>query len=125
MAYHIGGCHCGEVRFQINAPKKLKAIDCNCTICSKLGFLHVIVAKEDFSLLSGQYSLTEYTFNTRQANHLFCKRCGVKSFYVPRSHPTGYSVNARCLDPGTWTSLEIENFDGLNWESAISGLKTI
>ena len=123
MVHHSGGCHCGTIRFRIKAPEKLKALDCNCSICSKVAFLHVIVPKNNFSLLSGSTYLMEYTFNTKQARHLFCKKCGIKSFYVPRSHPSSYSVNARCLDSGTYKALEVEQFDGLHWESAISGLE--
>lgn len=119
---HMGGCHCGNIRFKIKAPSVLTVLDCNCSICSKIAFLHLIVGREDFSLLSGQEHLTSYSFNTRTAQHLFCNQCGVKSFYIPRSHPSSYSVNARCLDNKTWTDMKIAKFDGLNWESAISTL---
>ena len=69
-----------------------------------------------FRLLQGADQLAQYTFNTGVAKHLFCKICGVKSFYIPRSNPDGYSVNARCLDPGSITSMAIGRFDGRNWE---------
>jgi hypothetical protein len=118
-----GGCHCGAVRFEIHAPSTISVIDCNCTICAKSGFLHVFVDADDFTLLSGEEVLTTYKFNTQTARHLFCVRCGIKSFYVPRSHPHGYSVNARCLDPGSYASMNIEAFDGANWESSIGDLR--
>jgi hypothetical protein len=116
MVTHTGGCHCGRVRFEITAAAHPKVSDCNCSICSKSGFLHLVVPKSRFKLLSGAQSLTTYTFNTGTAQHLFCVVCGVKSFYVPRSYPEGYSVNARCLDEGTLAGLSIVPFDGKDWE---------
>ena len=114
---HRGGCHCGAVRFEVLAPPDLEVHECNCTICSATAYLHLIVPAERFRLLSGRDCLTEYRFNTRLAQHLFCRVCGVKSFYVPRSNPDGYSVNFRCLDTGTVNSCRIEPFDGQNWEA--------
>lgn len=98
------------------APPELELLDCNCSICAKSGYLHLIVPKERFRLLSGAGQLTDYRFNTGTAQHLFCPVCGVKSFYVPRSFPTGYSVNARCLDAGTVRAMRIAPCDGQNWE---------
>ena len=116
MITHTGGCHCGRVRFEVLAPQELDVSECNCSMCGKTGFLHLIVPKERFRLLSGDDSLVAYTFNTGTARHLFCSVCGIKSFYVPRSHPDGYSVNARCLDEGTVKRLHIRQIDGRNWE---------
>ena len=113
---HTGGCHCGRVRFEVDAPAELTASECNCSICAKSGYLHLVVPRSRFRLLQGSESLTAYTFNTGTAKHLFCSVCGVKSFYVPRSHPDGYSVNARCLDEGTVEDLVIVQTDGKNWE---------
>jgi len=98
MATHTGGCHCGRVRFEVIAPAKLDVADCNCSMCSKCGYLHLIVPADRFKLISGRDVLTTYSFNTHIAKHFFCSVCGVKSFYVPRSHPDGISVNARCID---------------------------
>ena len=113
---HRGGCHCGAVRFEVRAPVRLTAQHCNCSVCSKSGFLHLIVPAADFTLLSGSAQLQAYTFNTGVAKHLFCTICGIKSFYVPRSHPEGFSINLRCLDPGTLEQVTVEDFDGRNWE---------
>ena len=117
-----GGCHCGAVRFAVRAAPDLEVLECNCSICRMSGYLHLIVAAADFTLLSGGDSLQEYRFNTGTARHLFCRRCGVKSFYVPRSHPDGYSVNARCLDEGSYRSLSIRPYDGRHWEAARAAL---
>ena len=117
-----GGCHCGAVRFEADLPDRVRADDCNCSICGKTGFLHVIVPESRFRLLSGSDALTTYTFNTGTARHLFCSNCGVKSFYRPRSNPDGWSVNARCLDPETAPELEIVSFDGRDWEAHAAGL---
>ena len=116
---HAGGCHCGRVRFEVLASAQLTVSDCNCSICAKSGYLHLIVPRTQFKLLSGADALTTYQFNTRTAKHLFCSVCGVKSFYVPRSHPDGYSVNARCLDPGTVERLTVRPFDGREWEKSM------
>jgi hypothetical protein len=118
MVVHRGSCHCGRVRFEVEAPARLSVAECNCSICAKSGFLHLIVPKSRFRLLQGEEFLTTYTFNTGVAKHLFCSVCGVKSFYVPRSHPDGYSVNARCLDEGTVEELTVaaEPFNGREWE---------
>ena len=116
MIKHTGGCHCGRVRFEVTAPARLDVSECNCSICSKTGFLHLIVPRARFKLLSGEESLTTYRFNTGVAKHLFCSTCGIKSFYVPRSHPDGYSVNARCLDEGTVEGMSVKKIDGKNWE---------
>lgn len=113
---HTGGCHCGRVRFEVTAPARLEVTDCDCSICSKSGYLHLIVPKSRFKLLSGADVLTTYQFNTRTAKHLFCSVCGIKAFYVPRSHPDGYSVNARCLDDGSVKRLTVIPSDGRNWE---------
>jgi hypothetical protein len=116
MRSHTGGCHCGRVRFEVIAPASLDVSECNCSICSKSGFLHLIVPSERFKLLSGGDALSTYTFNTGVAKHLFCSICGVKSFYIPRSHPDGISVNARCIDSGSIESMRVRPFDGRDWE---------
>jgi hypothetical protein len=119
---HTGGCHCGSVRFEVFAPQILEVAECNCSICAKSGYLHLIVGPGSFRLLSGDEQLTTYQFNTGLARHRFCSRCGIKSFYIPRSHPDGYSVNARCLDPGTVSAMHVRAFDGQNWEQHAGSL---
>tara|TARA_B100001939_G_C16909313_1_gene603850 strand:+ start:80 stop:481 length:402 start_codon:yes stop_codon:yes gene_type:complete len=119
---HRGGCHCGTVRFEVEAPARLKATRCNCSMCRMTGFVHLIVKKEKFHLLQGVDSLTTYSFNTHTAKHTFCKICGVKSFYTPRSHPDGISVNVSCLDTGTIEAIDYTDFDGRNWEDNIARL---
>ena len=111
-----GSCHCGAIRFEVDAPEDLEVDECNCSICAKSGYLHLIVPKSKFRLLSGEDQMTTYTFNTGVAKHLFCKVCGIKPFYIPRSNPDGYAINARCLDTKS-RSLSIAPFDGQNWES--------
>ena len=125
MTTHTGGCHCGKVRFDVDAPAAIEATECNCSICSKSGFLHLFVSRKQFRLLSGEDELETYTFGTGTAQHYFCKSCGIKSFYVPRSHPDGYSVNVRCLEPSTIQSVSTEPFDGTNWEQNFGKLSPI
>jgi hypothetical protein len=114
MIYH-GGCHCGAVRFEVEAPAELEVDDCNCSICSKSAYLHLIVPAERFRLLAGSEALKTYRFGSKIAEHRFCRICGIKSFYVPRSNPDGISVNARCLDDKP-ERMTVTPFDGRNWE---------
>ena len=116
-----GSCHCRAVTFEVRAPEKVVVEDCNCSICSKFGFLHLIVPKRDFVLLSGQECLTEYRFNTGIAKHTFCKICGAKPFYIARSNPDGVDVNVRCLDQMP-AEVTIVPFDGQNWEANAASL---
>jgi hypothetical protein len=115
-----GGCHCGAVRFEVDPGDAPELLDCNCSICAKSGFVHLIVPDDRFRLLAGEGALTAYQFGTGAARHLFCASCGVKSFYKPRSHPEGWSINARCLDVGL--DAPVHAFDGRNWEDARAAL---
>ncbi len=125
MSWHRGGCHCGAVAFEVLTPDEVELVDCNCSMCAKTGFLHLIVPKERFRLLTGADKLTSYEFNTTAAKHLFCSVCGIKSFYVPRSHPDGYSVNFRCLDAHSLRVASTQPFDGRNWEQHAASLKPL
>jgi len=116
-----GGCHCGAVRFEAEVLEPpVPALDCNCSVCRMTGFIHIVVQHSDFELVTGRDALISYRFGTGTAEHLFCRHCGVKSFYQPRSHPDAWSVNANCLDE--MPELAIERFDGANWEAAADKL---
>ncbi|WP_081980798.1 GFA family protein [Neosynechococcus sphagnicola] len=117
-----GGCHCGAVRFQVGVDRH-EATACNCSICLKKGFLHLIVPPENFTLLQGAEVLTTYTFNTGTAQHTFCRICGIHSFYRPRSHPDQFDVNVHCLDGDLRDRFAVTEFDGLNWEDNIHQLQ--
>jgi hypothetical protein len=123
MVTHKGGCHCGRVRFEVEAPAVLEVHSCNCSICSMTAYLHLIVPASRFRLLQGESDLATYTFNTGVAQHHFCTHCGIKSFYIPRSNPDGVSVNVRCLEPETIAEIRVSDFDGLNWEESAAELK--
>ena len=114
---HRGSCHCGRVRFEVDAPVAIDVLECNCSICRMTGYLHLVVPAARFRLLCGDDVLTEYRFNTGTARHRFCRYCGIKGFYIPRSHPDGVSVNARCLEPGTMASMRVVPFDDGNREA--------
>jgi hypothetical protein len=122
MQIYEGGCHCGRVRFRVRDDLS-RVTECNCSICAKKGVLHLIVPRDRFELLSGEEELTTYRFNTGVAEHLFCRTCGIHSFYVPRSDPDKIDVNVRCLDPGAVdvASLAVQPFDGRHWEQAMQG----
>ncbi|MEB3827607.1 GFA family protein [Phormidium sp. CCY1219] len=117
-----GGCHCGAVRFRVTVDKH-EAVDCNCSICSKKGFLHLIVPEHQFTLLQGEEMLQLYTFNTEIAKHLFCKRCGIHSFYRPRSHPDCFDINLRCLDGDILSRFRVIPFDGQHWEDNVQKIR--
>ena len=120
LVTHRGGCHCRAVRFEVDAPARIDAIECNCSICRMTGFLHLIVSAKRFRLLRGADILSEYTFNTGIARHRFCRICGIKSFYVPRSHPEGIDVNVHCLDAETIEAVTITKFDDTNREAEMA-----
>jgi hypothetical protein len=117
-----GGCHCGRVRFRVRA-ERLEALDCNCSMCAKKGFVHLIVTKDAFELLSGAGDLTTYAFNTGVAKHTFCRVCGVHAFYTPRSHPDGVDVNVRCLDDDAAARFTVTPFDGAEWEANVDKIR--
>ncbi|HEY0707238.1 MAG TPA: GFA family protein [Polyangia bacterium] len=112
-----GGCHCGRIRFVVAADLATAAV-CNCSICTKKGFIHLIVGPEDFTLVSGREDLTTYEFNTKTAKHHFCRHCGMHPFYIPRSDPNKIDVNVRCLDDIDLEKVHASHFDGKNWEAA-------
>lgn len=120
FTWHAGGCHCGGVRFEVALPETVEAQSCNCSMCAKTGYIHIIVPESRFRITKGAERLAEYTFNTRVAKHLFCAECGIKSFYRPRSNPDGWSINARCLDESV--KLDLTAFDGQNWEANAQSL---
>lgn len=113
-----GSCHCGAVRFQADVEASPEMLDCNCSICSRSGYLHLFVKHENFTLLQGEADLMSYKFGSGEADHLFCRHCGVKSFYQPRSHPESWSINYKCLDEGHEVNPSIRKFDGQNWEAS-------
>lgn len=110
-----GSCHCKAIEFEIECSNEIEVEDCNCSICSKSGFLHLILPLSNFSLLKGGENIATYTFNTGVAKHTFCKVCGVKPFYTPRSNPDGIDINVRCLDTKPAT-IKVVMFDGQAWE---------
>ncbi len=120
---HRGGCHCGAVRFEVEAPARIEAHECDCSMCRLVGYQHLIVPAGRFRLLRGADELREYRFNTGKARHLFCRHCGIKSFYVPRSHPDSYSVNCACVSLPKEVVVEWIDFDGANWERHIERIR--
>lgn len=119
---HRGRCHCGAVRFEVDALARIAAIECNCSICRMTAFLHLIVPTTRFRLTRGEEMLSEYTFNSGVARHRFCRACGIKSFYVPRSNPDGIDVNVRCLDAGTIEGIDISPFDDNDRDAATAAI---
>ena len=123
IAYR-GSCHCGAVRFEVDAPERVACLDCNCSICTQRGYLHLIVPSSRFRLLQGEAQLATYMFGTGVAKHYFCRTCGIKPFYVPRSNPDGIDVNVRCLDPMP-RDLDVQPFDGQNWEESAPAIAAL
>jgi hypothetical protein len=114
MSQHKGGCHCGEVRYEVELDLAQPVISCNCSMCGRSGTLLSFAPADRFTLLSGEGSLTEYRFNTHSINHLFCSRCGIKSFsrgVTPDGKPM-VAINTRCLDDVDVASLQVKEFDG-------------
>ena len=122
LVSHTGGCHCGAVRFAVQAPAAIAVLDCNCSICRMTGFLHLIVPVQHFRITQGEAQLSEYRFGTATARHFFCKVCGIKPFYVPRSNPDGWDINARCLDAGSVTAMQVSLFDDSQREASTAAI---
>lgn len=120
-----GGCHCRRVRYSVTTDPDIAADECNCSICRMSGYMHLLVAKSQFRLLEGEEELALYRFNTGEAQHFFCRTCGIKSFYIPRSHPHGVSVNVHCLDRDGIKSVTVTPFDGENWAENVHKLSPI
>ncbi|MGQ8367278.1 GFA family protein [Glaciecola sp. 1036] len=110
-----GSCHCESVKFEVELPDSVECERCNCSICKMFGLVQIIIPLRDFTLLSGDDSLSNYKFNTGVAQHTFCKHCGVKAFYTPRSNPDGISINVNALKRLP-KYVSIVDFDGQNWE---------
>lgn len=123
---HSGSCHCGKIKFEVEAPEIIECVTCNCSICNKKQNIHFIVPKTKFCLLQGEEYLTTYTFNTHKAKHTFCRICGVQSFYTPRSNPDGIGIMPHCIDGNTIKEVKMDYFNGSEWEKTIkteTGLK--
>jgi hypothetical protein len=113
-----GGCHCGRVAFEASGTIE-DLEECNCSICTKKGYVHWFIPRESFHLLTPAEDLTTYRFNTGVAQHHFCPTCGVASFYIPRSDPDKIDVNVRCLEGFDLAKFRVKLFDGRNWEVAL------
>lgn len=120
---HQGHCHCQAVTFEFEMPAEATVTECDCSICKMTGYQHVFVPQSDFKITQGVEKLTTYSFNTHAARHMFCKICGIKAFYIPRSHPDSYSINLRCIEPATLKVTDKIAFSGRNWEGNIEGLR--
>ena len=123
LVTHRGGCHCGRIAFEVDAPARIDAIECNCSICRMTGFLHLIVPASRFRLLRGADDLTEYTFITGVAKNRFCRVCGVKPFYIPRSNPDGFDINVHCLDRSTIEHIDITQFDDARRDESTAAIQ--
>ena len=119
---YAGGCHCRRVRFRVTGDLSRVTV-CNCSMCTMKGLLHMIVAVDQFEILSGRDALTTYSFNTHVAKHTFCSVCGIHPFYVPRSNPDMIDVNVRCIDDIDLTTINPMSFDGKHWESEFEAKK--
>jgi hypothetical protein len=113
-----GSCHCGAVRFSARVAIERVTV-CNCSNCSKKGFLHQRVQPQDFTLLSGQEKLGLYQFGSMAAKHHFCTQCGIHVFTRPRAAPGLYTINVRCLDDFDLAAARLDyvDFDGRNWDA--------
>lgn len=123
MVTHLGGCHCKQIQFEVLGEENIQILNCTCSICSIVNYKHYIVNKSKFKLIKGKDLLSNYTFNTKTAKHIFCKICGIKSFYIPRSHPDSISVNLNCIYSNTVKKIKIIKFDGKNWKKNINKIK--
>jgi len=118
LVTHKGGCHCGAVQIEVDAPAVLELDHCNCSVCTMSGILHHCVPVDRFRIVKGEDNLEFYRFGSGVAKHPFCLTCGIKSFYYPRAYPEGVSVNANCLARDTIKEMKVtRHFDGSNWKA--------
>ena len=125
MITHLGSCHCKQIQFEVTGKNNIQVLDCSCSICSIVNYKHYVVDKSQFKLLKGKKYLSTYTFNTKVAKHMFCKICGIKSFYIPRSHPESISINLNCINSKTINKVKIIKFDGKHWKKNINKIKLL
>jgi len=111
---YSGSCHCGAVRYEVTMAPPQKAFACNCSICSRSGWLLAFVPAEGFRLLSGEDKLSDYQFGKMHSHHPFCGTCGVRSFSrgTDRAGKPTVAVNLRCLSEFDPTALPVQTFDG-------------
>lgn len=114
---YTGSCHCRRVTFEVTGAIK-GAVECNCSICSRIGALWHAAAPDQVRILTGEGDLTLYQFNTKVAKHYFCKHCGIHPLSRPRLDPRMWVVNVRCLDGVDVAALPVQRFDGVNWEAS-------
>jgi hypothetical protein len=109
---YTGGCHCGEVRFEVTADIS-NVMSCNCSICQKRGALWVFVRPDRFALRAGSDDLKDYQFGKKSIHHLFCPQCGVGAFSRgATAEREMVAVNVRCLDDIDIAALKLTSFDG-------------
>ena len=118
-----GQCHCKKITFDFYSEETVTLLECNCSICLPYRYLHLIIENKKFNFNSNLDQLMSYKFRTKVADHLFCKYCGVKSFYKPASHPNSVSINYHSIIKPPKIK-EILFFDGKNWDQAIKDLKS-
>ena len=113
MREYFGGCHCRAIKFKFISNGSIEIWKCNCSMCKILDYEHLFIRHDNFKIIEGKSLITEHSFGTKQAKHLFCKKCGIKSFYQPRSHPDSFSINLKCvLKPPKISN--VVHFDGKN-----------
>ena len=110
---YSGSCHCGKVRFEATTDLK-RVVQCNCSICARLGYMLTFMPPEQFKLLSGEGDLKDYQFNKKNIHHLFCSNCGVRGFGrgIGPGGKQMYAVNVRCLEGVDLDGLNITQYDG-------------
>jgi hypothetical protein len=111
---YTGSCHCGAVRYTVEADLSQPVISCNCSMCGRSGTLLAFVPIDKFQLEQGEDKLTDYQFNKHVIHHTFCKTCGIKSF-ARGTNADGSAmaaINARCIDEVDLEQLNVKKFDG-------------
>lgn len=115
---YTGGCHCGEVQYEVELGEIKELLSCNCSICSKSGWLLLFAPDSNFKLLKGEKFLTDYQFGKKNIHHLFCSKCGVRSFSLGANPSTGEkmrAINARCLNDFNIEAYPLRKVDGKNF----------
>jgi hypothetical protein len=116
LTTYTGSCHCGAVRFEadLDLSEGKQVVSCNCSICSRAGWLLAFTGEEGFRLLSGEQATTDYQFAKKHIHHLFCTTCGVRSYGWGNAQDGKkmYSINVRCLEGVDPAKLSVQHYDG-------------
>ena len=122
MPIWSGSCHCGAVRFRVEA-EIAELTRCDCSLCRRRGALMAKVHESGLTIEAGEDQLTLYQWNTGVARHWFCRRCGIYPFHRKRAQPDSLGVNVGCLEDFNVAAYAYRLADGLTMSVRPAGAR--